>query len=149
MIPLKLSSCGEVKNCRTILQHQVLLCIILLRLSFCIRPLIIGVVVYRVFCFMEKKLDVLVLNTPKCVVIETADISIEEKYLIVGSGGATYDGKFCHEFNPPISIHITGWCVVNYLVQWNVEFNILGVLLFLVHNYGQHEALPIDLYKYK
>ena len=51
------------------------------------------------------------------MVIGVAGILIEENYLIVDSGGAAYSGEFGHGFNPPVSIHIPAWCVVEYLVQ--------------------------------
>ena len=76
-------------------------------------------------------------------------ISIGEKYLIVDRGGATYIGKFGHGFKPSFSIHITRWCVVDSPVQWDLEVEILVVLLGLVQNDGWHEALTVSLGKYK
>ena len=76
-------------------------------------------------------------------------ISIEEIYLIVDSGCAMYGEELGHGFKPPVSIHIPVWCVAYYPVQWDVEVEILGVLLCLVHNDGRNEALPIGLGKDK
>ena len=73
-----------------------------------------------------------------------AVVSIEEKYLIVDRGGAAYVGGLGNGFNPFVSIHIPIWCVMDYPVQWDVEVDILGVLLGLVQNDGWHEALPIS-----
>ena len=72
-------------------------------------------------------------------------MSIEEKYLVVERGGATYFGELGHGFKPPISIHIPRWCVMDRPVQWYVELDILGVLLGLVHNDGRNEAFTISL----
>ena len=76
------------------------------------------------------------------MVIEVAVMFTGEKN-IVDSGGATYGGELGHGFKFPISIHIPGWCVVDYKVHWDAEVNILVVLLLLVHNDGRHEVLPI------
>ena len=76
-------------------------------------------------------------------------MSIEENYLIADSKSVAYSGEIDHDFKPSVSIHLPGWIVVNYPVQCNVEMDILGVLLCLVHIYGWHEALPVGLGKYK
>ena len=69
---------------------------------------------------------------------------IEEKYLIADRGGATYIGKLGHGFKPSLSIHITIWCVVDCLVQWDLEVEILVVLIGLVHKNEWHESSPIN-----
>ena len=38
---------------------------------------------------------------------------------------------------------------MDFPVQWDVEVDILGIILRLVHNYGWHEAFPIFLGKDK
>ena len=72
-----------------------------------------------------------------------AVMSTKKYYLIVDRGGAAYVGELGHGFKAPVSIHIPIWCVMDCTVQWDVEVEILGVLLGLVHNYGRHEALTI------
>ena len=74
-------------------------------------------------------------------------VSIEEEYLIVDRGGTVYAGELCHGLKPPVSIHVSRWCVMDCPVQWGVVMEILGVLLVLVNNDGRHEALPISLSK--
>ena len=76
-------------------------------------------------------------------------MSIEEKYLIVDRRGSIFVGEMVHGFKPPVSIHISIWCVMECTVQWDVEVKILGVILGLVHNYGWHDALPISSVKDK
>ena len=85
----------------------------------------------------------------KCAVIKVAVISIEDNYLIFYREGAAYVGELGHGFNPPASIHISRWCVMDFPDQWNVEVGIFGVLLGLVINNGWHEALIIGLVKDK
>ena len=63
-------------------------------------------------------------------------MSTKEKYMIDDRGGATYVVKLGHGFKPPVSIHIPRWCVMEFPVQCNIEVDILGLLLGLVHNYG-------------
>ena len=63
-------------------------------------------------------------------------MSIEENYLIFDRGGAAYVVELGRGFNPPISIHIPVYFVVEYLVHWDDEVDILGVFLCLVDNYG-------------
>ena len=75
----------------------------------------------------------------KCVVTKVAVVSIKEDYLIFYRGGATYFGKLGHGFKSPVSIHITIWCVMECLVQWNVEVEILILIIGLVNNYGWHK----------
>ena len=84
-------------------------------------------------------MDVSVLHITKCAVIGVDVTSIKENYFIVDSGGAAYGGELGHGFNPPISINITMWCVMEHPVQWYIEVDILGVLLYLVKNYGRHK----------
>ena len=91
----------------------------------------------------------MVLHVNNGAVVGVADISIKEKYLIVVSGGTTYSGELGRSFNPPISIHIPIWFLVEYPVQWDVEVEILGVLLYLVKINGQNEAFPIGSGKNK
>ena len=76
-------------------------------------------------------------------------VSTKEKYLIVDRGGAACVGELGHGFNPPSSIHIPRWFVMDCPFQWDVEVDIFGVLLGLVHYDGWHEILPISLVKYK
>ena len=76
-------------------------------------------------------------------------VSIEEEYIIVDRGVATYVGELGHGLNPPISIHVDRWCVMDFPVQWEVVMDILGVLLGLVNNYGRHDAFPIRSCEYK
>ena len=71
-------------------------------------------------------------------------MSIQEKYLIVDRGGATYIGKLGHGFKPSFSIKITIWCVVDCPFQWDLEVEILVVLIGLVHKNKWHESLPIN-----
>ena len=63
-------------------------------------------------------------------------MSTKENHFIVDRGDATYVGELGHGFNPPVSIHVPRWCVVDCLVEWDFEMNIFGVLLGLVHNDG-------------
>ena len=70
-------------------------------------------------------------------------MSIDEKYLVVDRGGATYVGELGRGFKPPISIHIPRWCLMDFPVQWDVEVDISGLLLGLVRNDGWHKALSI------
>ena len=76
-------------------------------------------------------------------------MSIEEDYLSVDRGDATYVGEFGHRLNPPVSIHISIWCVMEFPVQWDVVIDILGLFLGLVNNEGRNEEFPISLGKYK
>ena len=71
-------------------------------------------------------------------------VSIEEECLIVDRGGATYVGELGHGLKPPVSIHLSRWCVMECPVQWDVMMVILGVLLVFLNNNGRHEALPIS-----
>ena len=70
-------------------------------------------------------------------------MSIEEEYMIVDSGGSAYFGELGHGLKPPVSIHLSIWCVIDCPVQWNVVMEILGVLLGFVKNDVRHEAFPI------
>ena len=76
-------------------------------------------------------------------------VYIEEEYLIVDRGGTTYVGELVHGLNPPVSIHVARWCVINCPLKWDVVMEILGVLLGLVNNYRRHEAFPTSLGKDK
>ena len=78
-----------------------------------------------------------------------AVMSFKEKYLIFDRVGATYVGELGHVFEQPFSVHIPRWCVVYCTFQWDVEVEILGLILDLVHNDGLHEAFPIGSVKYK
>ena len=60
-------------------------------------------------------------------------VSIKEKYMIVYRGGAAYVGELDCGFKPPVSIHIPRWCMMDCPVQWDVEVDILRVLIGLVH----------------
>ena len=71
-------------------------------------------------------------------------VSIKEEYLIFNRGGATSVGELVHSLNPPVSIHVARWCVMDFPVQWDVVMEILGVLLGLVNNDGRHEVFPIS-----
>ena len=64
--------------------------------------------------------------------------------MIVDKGGAAYVRELYHGLKPPVSIHVSIWCVMDCPVQWDVVMEILGVLLGLVNNDGRHEALPIS-----
>ena len=76
-------------------------------------------------------------------------VSIKEEYLIVDRGGTAYVVELGHGLNPPVSIHVARWCVMECPVQWDVVMEIFGVILGLVKNYRRHEGLPIRLGKYK
>ena len=52
-------------------------------------------------------------------------LSIEEKDMIVDRGCVTYVGELGRGFKQPISIHISRWCVIDYLVEWDVEVDML------------------------
>ena len=100
-----------------------------MRLQFCIYPIIIGLVDYRVTYFHNKGLDVLALHVTKCAFVEVSIMSIEESYLTFDSGRASYSEELCHGFKPPFSIHITVLCAAEYPVQWVIGVEIFGVLL--------------------
>ena len=74
-------------------------------------------------------------------------VSIEEYYLIFDRGGAIYFGELGHGLNPPVSIHIYRWCVMDCTVKWDVVMEILGVKIGLVNNDGRHEELPISSFE--
>ena len=76
-------------------------------------------------------------------------VSIEEEYLIFDRGGTKYVGELGHRLKPPVSIHVARWCVMDCPFQWDVEMEILGVLLGLLNKNGRHEALPIGSGKVK
>ena len=76
-------------------------------------------------------------------------MSIEEEYLIVDRGCAAYVGYLGHGIKPPVPIHVSIWCVMDYTVQWDVVTEILEVLLGLENNDGRHEAFPIRSCEYK
>ena len=120
-----------------------------MRLHFLLGTIIIGLVISIVACFQGKGLDIFSLHVMKCVVVKVAVMSIEENFLIVDSGGATYSRELVQLFYSTVSIHISRWCVVYYPFQWNFEVEILGVIFCLVHNDGQREAFPTGLGKYK
>ena len=61
-------------------------------------------------------------------------LSTKEEYLIVDRGGTAYVGELGHGLKPPVSIHVSRWCAMDYPVQWDVVMDILGVLLGLVNN---------------
>ena len=84
----------------------------------------------------------------KCVAVKLAAMFIKNCF-IVDRGGAKYVGELVLGFNPSISIHTPIWCVLGCPVHWNVEVDIFGVILGLLHTYGWHKALPIGLGKYK
>ena len=69
--------------------------------------------------------------------------------MIVDRGGAVSDGELGHGLKPPVSIHVSRWCVVDCPVQWDAAMEILGVILGLVNNDGRHEALAISSCEYK
>ena len=75
--------------CCRIFQNPHIIHLIVKRLHFGIWAIIIGLVVDRVACFQDERLDVLVLQMYTCAVIKVAVMSIEENYLIVDRGGAT------------------------------------------------------------
>ena len=56
-------------------------------------------------------------------------VYIEEKYLIVDRGGGTYVGELVNGFKPHIPLYTTRWFVMDCLVQWDAELEILLVLL--------------------
>ena len=70
-------------------------------------------------------------------------VSIKKEYIIVDRGGAAYVVELCCGIKPPVSIHVSRWFVMDFLVQWDVVMEILGVLLGLANNEGRHEALTI------
>ena len=69
-------------------------------------------------------------------------MSTKEEYPIVERGGAAYVGELGHGIKPLVSIHVSRWFVMDFLVQWDVVMEILGVLLGLVKNDGRHELFP-------
>ena len=73
----------------------------------------------------------------------------KEEYLIVDRGCTAYVGELGHGLKPPVSIHVSIWCVMDCPVQWDAVMEILGVLLGLMNNDGRHEAFPISSGKYK
>ena len=79
--------------------------------------------------------------------VEVNIVSIKEEYLIVDRGCAAYVGYLGHGIMPPVPIHVSIWCVMDYPVQWDVVTEILGVLLGLVNNDGRHEAFPIRYFE--
>ena len=82
---------------------------------------------------------VLVLHVTKGAVIEVDVISIEKENLIVDSRGAVDSGELGREFNPPLYIHITGWCVVDCPVQWNAEVDIVKIIDRVQDSYEEQE----------
>ena len=76
-------------------------------------------------------------------------MSIKEQYLIFDRGGSVYVGELGHGFKASVSIHITGWYVMDYPVKWGNIEEILVVLPVFVRNDGWHEALPVSLGKDK
>ena len=78
------------------------------------------------------------------MVVEVTIVSIKEEYLIVDRGGAAYVGELGHGLNPPVSIHVARWYLMDFPVQWDVMMDILGVILGLLNNDRRHEALPIS-----
>ena len=77
MLPLRLSSCGEVKiNC-PILQNPHRIHLILLKLKFGIWEIIIGLVIDRVSVLQDEGLEVFVLHVYKCVFIKASVMFIE------------------------------------------------------------------------
>ena len=114
-----------------------------MRLHFFIRIIITGLVVHIVAWFQDEGLDVLVLHITKCEFIKVAVMYIEENYFIVDSGGTAYGGELGRVFKPPVSIHIHRCYVVEYPVQWDIEVEILGLLLCLLHNDVRNESFPI------
>ena len=149
MLPSIWSSYGEVKFYCHIFQNSRRLYIIVKRLQLEILDITIGLFVGTFAWLQNKLLDVLVLHMYECVVINVSGMAIKENYLIVDRGGAASVGELGHGFEKPICINIPRWCVLDCLVQWNVEVEILGLLLGLVHSSGLNEALPIRSSKYK
>ena len=89
------------------------------------------------------------LHMYQYVVIKVTIISIKEKYMIVDRGGAAYLRSLGRGFNPPVSIHIPIWCVIEFPVQCVVGVKIFRVLLGLVHNFGWNEAFTVGSCKDK
>ena len=77
------------------------------------------------------------------------DIMSTKEKLVVDRVGAAYSEELYHGCMPSVSIHMPGWCELEFPVQWYVEVKIFGVILCLVDNYGQREVLPIGLGKYQ
>ena len=61
-------------------------------IQFCIRPIIIGVVINRAILIWYEGLNVSYLHVTKCAVVEVSAISTKENYFIVDGGGAAYVG---------------------------------------------------------
>ena len=74
-----------------------------------------------------------------CAVAKVTIVPIEEEYLIVDMGGATYVGELGNGIKPPISIHAARWCVMECPLQWDFVMKILVFLLGLVNNDGRNE----------
>ena len=66
----------------------------------------------------------MVFRVKNVMAIKVTVISTKEKFWIVGSGSAANSGYLGHGFKPPVYIHIPRWCVVDYLVQWDIEVDI-------------------------
>ena len=71
-------------------------------------------------------------------------VSIKEEYMNVDRRGTAYVGELGHGFKPPVSIYVSGWCVMDCPVQWDVVMEILRVLIGLVKNHRRHEEFPIS-----
>ena len=108
-----------------------------------------GLVVDGVTCFKYEGMDIFALHLCYGAVVEVNIVSIEEEYMIFDRRGATYVGELGYGLKPPVSIHVTRWCVTDCPFRWDVVMEILGVILGLVNNDGRHEALPISSGKYK
>ena len=75
-----------------ILQNPVCLGIILKMLQFCSGPIFAGLFFNRVVWFQGEGLDFLVLRVTNVVVVEVADIYIEETFSIIDIVSATESG---------------------------------------------------------
>ena len=106
------------------------------------RPLSSGWLLIELPAFQYKGLDVSALNLSRRAVAEVTVMSIKEKYLIFDRGGTIYVVELGHGFKIPVSIHTPIWCVMDCLVYWDVEVEILRLILGLVQNDGGHKAFP-------
>ena len=101
----------------------------------------------RVTSLQDLGLYFLVLQVIKGTTIKVAIMSIKENYFIVDRGGSVDSGEFGNGFKPPISIHLPGWCVMDYPIYWDSEVQILELLLFQCKIIGKMKNLPSDQVK--
>ena len=72
-------------------------------------------------------MDIFALHLYLGAVVEATIVSTEEEYIIFDRGGAVYAGEIDHGLNPPVSIHVPRWCVMDCPVQLDIVMEIMGV----------------------